>query len=313
MNFSDTTLVRLATPFTRAALFDQTALEQIVATAYDADALSLEGPYSPIFDQIILAISVSQVGMAEGTIRSPSGTTPTAFQLQVAGLGPLLPARVDALWRGSVIARGASPTGEIIAARTRFLVDDIDAEIVKDSGALPVDVDQLETERRKRFIAKLQGALAEPGLLTDMAFDRWLASVGADSVNDLIANHRGTLVPGTLGIRYAAPADTPATPRQLPIAAAVLIRDTGFSLGELLTHSKLVREQLQERGIDVPYDRTLPARNPFLVVWLVPTAVFDDSAWPGAGADPAALRASRRQNASQWLAAEGIAIAAIDT
>ncbi|AIE86488.1 hypothetical protein [Fimbriimonas ginsengisoli] len=311
MNFVDATLIRIADPATRAAVFDQAALEQMAQAAYDADALALQGPYTAIFDQVTLGMSISTVGILEGTIRNQSGGMATDIHLQVAGLGPLLPARVDALWKGSVVARTMPSDGHITTVKVRFSVDDIDAEIVKDLGALPPDPADLETERRTRLIAEMRGAMAQPALLTDAAFDNWLSSIGASSVSDLVAHGKGSILPSVLQLQFSAPPDVAASPRQLPVAAAILIRDIGFSVAELLMQSKMLREQLSDRGIDVPKDRSLPAKNPFLVVWIVPITVFDDPSWPGAGGNQDALRADRRQKAGAWLGPEGIAIAGV--
>jgi len=293
-------------------VFDQTALEQMAQAAYDADALGLEGPFNAIFDQVDLGLSINTVGMLEGTIRNPSGGAATEIRLQVAGLGPLLPVRVDALWRGSVVARTVPADSQITSVKLRFTLDDIDAEIIADLGALPADPADLETERRTRLVTKMRAAMAQPALLSDAAFDNWLSSIGAVSVSDLIENKRGSVEPSVMQLQFAPPSEVAASPKQLPIAAAILIRDQGFSISQLLSDSKMVREALAEKGIDVPRDRSLPAKKPFLVVWIVPISTFDDDDWPGIGGNPAARRLDRRQKAAAWLGPEGIAIAGVN-
>ena len=54
MNFVDSTLVRLATPATRRAVFDDVALRQLAEAAYDSDALALDGPFDAVFDEFSL-------------------------------------------------------------------------------------------------------------------------------------------------------------------------------------------------------------------------------------------------------------------
>jgi len=313
VDFVDATLIRIGDPATRAAVFDQTTLEQMAQAAYDADALGLEGPFNAVFDQVTLGMSIATVGVLEGMIRNQSGGPATELHLQVAGLGPLLPARVDVLWRGSVVARTVPANSPITSVKLRFVVDDIDKEIIDDLGALPDDPAVLETERRPRLLAKMRGAMAQPALLSDAAFDNWLSSVGASSVNDLIDNHRGSIEPSVMQLQFAPPFDGAATPRQLPIAAAILIRDgDGLSIADLLVESKMIREALSEKGIDVARDRSLPAKSPFLVLWVVPITVFDDSDWPGVGGNAAALRLDRRNKAAVWLGAEGIVIVGVE-
>ena len=312
MEFVDATLIRIANPATRAGVFDQASLEQMAQAAYDADALALEGPDSAVFDQVTLGMSIHPIGMLEGTIRSQGGGPASELQIQIAGLGPLLPTRVDALWRGSVVARTVPPSGRITSVQVRLGTGDIDAEIVDDLGALPADPAALEAERRGRLLTKMRGAMAQPALLSDAAFDNWLGGIGATSVSDLLVNHRGSLVPGVVQVQFSPPADVAASPRQLPIAAAILIRDEELSISALIAESKMVRETLMDRWVEIPKDRALPAKNPFLVVWVVPITVFDDTDWPGAGANQAAIRADRRQRASLWLGPEGIAIAGVE-
>jgi hypothetical protein len=311
VDFIDTTLIRIADPATRAGIFDQSTLEQMAAAAYDTSSLILQGPYSAIFDKFQLGLSVNSVGLLEGVFRMP-GTTPGGdIQLQISGLGPLLPMRGDALWVGSIVARTVPLNSRITSVRVRFALDDIDAAILRDLGALPGDAATLEVERRKRFLAAMRGAMVQPELMTDAALNDLLARAGASSVGDLMTNHREQIASGVLQIGFSQGSDQAPSPAPLPIAAAILIRDISVSIAQLLMESKLLREQLTDRGITVPSNSALPARNPFLVVWLVPIAMFDDAAWPGVGADPNALRSDRRRKAATWLAPEGIVVAGV--
>jgi hypothetical protein len=311
VNFIDTALIRIADPATRAAVFDQPTLEAMAAAAYDSGALLLGGPYSAVFDRFELGLSVSSLGSVEGVFRMPGGVSTGEIQLQLGGLGPLLPMRSDALWVGSIIARTTPLNSRIKSVRASFSIDDIDAAIRADLGALPADPAALEAERRKRLIATMKAAMSQPDLLTDDAFNEWLGRIGATSVSDLLTNHRNVLSSGVLQVGFSPAADAVAAPAPLPIAATVLIRDQGVSIAQLLFESKMLREQLTERGVVVPAKSSLPALNPFLAVWLLPITVFDDAAWPGAGADQDALRADRRRKAAAWLAPEGIVIAAV--
>ena len=311
MEFVDAALIKIADSATRATVFDQTALEQMAAAAYDSTALALQGPYSAVFDQLELGVAISSLGSVEGNFRLPGNPTGGDLHLQFAGLGTLLPMRADALWTGSIVARTTPMQSRIATVRIRFALEDIDAAIRKDLGALPADAAALEAERRKRLLAEMRAAMSEPTLLTDAAFDAWLAGIGAENVSDLLVYHRGTLASGVLQIGFTPPAGGAPVPTTLPIAAAIMIRDKSASVAQLLMESKMLREQLSERGIAVPAVSGLPARNPFLVVWLVPIAMFDDAAWPGLGGNQNAQRTSRRNNAAAWLGPEGIVIAAL--
>lgn len=314
MNFVDTTLIKLTDPATRGVVFDQDTLAQMAAAAYDAAALSIAGPYAAVFDEIGFGLSIAPLGSVEGTLRNEAGMPTANVQLQVGGMGPFLPARVDALWHGSIVAQTVPVDSRITGVGAQFATADIDAGIVKSAGSLPTDPAALEAARRAAVMAGLKAAMKQPDLLTDDAFDAWLAQLGVASVGELVVDQRGGALPGVVQVRMSAPpAAGRATPRSLPVVVAILIRDAGFSVAELLMESKMLREQLVARGVDIVRNPSLPARHPFLVLWAVPASSFDDAGWPGTGASAAALRQSRRQQASTWLGAEGIAIAAVDT
>jgi hypothetical protein len=313
VDFIDAALIRLADPSSRANVFDEAALEHMAQAAYDAGALAISGPYSAVFDKLTLGLSAAPLSVVEGVIRNQNGVPTFDVQIQVGGMGPLLPSRVDALWQGSIVVRSVPADSHIDSVQPTFAVADIDAEIVEDLGGLPVDPLALEAERRTRLVAQMKDAMAQPDLLTDESFGAWMAEIGVSSVGELIAGRRGTLAPGVLQVRFSGPGPgAPATPRALPIVAAILIRDAGFSVAQLLMESKMLRDQLTEQGVAVPTTGSLPALHPFLVVWVVPLTVFDDTAWPGSGATAEALRTSRRANASVWLGTEGIAIAGVE-
>jgi hypothetical protein len=98
----------------------------------------------------------------------------------------------------------------------------------------------------------------------------------------------------------------------LRITAAVFIRDINFSLATLLAESRLARTHAEELGLDVPAPDDVRRRHRIVAVWVVPIAAFDDTGWPGGGGgNPAQQRAARFARAGQWLAAEGIGLAAV--
>jgi hypothetical protein len=113
-------------------------------------------------------------------------------------------------------------------------------------------------------------------------------------------------------VTFAAPQPVSQATRPLPIAAALLIRDAAsLSIAQLLADSKSVRERLTPYGVERPPEPTLRLREPLLVVWIVPEALFDDADWPGGGGGaPAQRRALRRAAAGAWLAREGIGLVA---
>jgi len=316
MNFVDATLLRLATPAERNSLFDDDALAQLVATAYDADALAIEGPYQPHFDDLRLGPSIPPVATAEGAWQQQTNPTErTDVSVRVSGLAGAPTQRVDALWRGGIVAHMIPLDSTIDEARVGWPDPGlVDAEIIAADGSLPSNKTTLENKRRARLMDHLKAGLAEPEALTDERFDTLLASIGASTVSDLIERIQSSAAVGTVTITFSSPTAAQPTPKELPVAVAVLIRDAaGFSLADLLADSHALRERLDPLAVERPSDPTLRVRNRVVVAWVVPETIFDDDDWPGAADNlsPEAKRDARRAAAGQWLAAEGIGLVPI--
>src|SRR5262249_43815912 len=112
MNFVDKTLVRLADPATRAAVFDAASLEACLAAGYDTSAQPVAPPFQPVFDDLRLSRAVPPLTRVEGGWR-PLGDAMGA-RFDVAGGGPA--PRIEALWCGAIVARTSPATGRITAA-----------------------------------------------------------------------------------------------------------------------------------------------------------------------------------------------------
>ena len=309
MDYVDFTLIRMADPATRASLFDDETLEQMAAAAYGEEAATLTGPYQPVFQEMEIGLSIPSRSTIEGWWNS--GSTHNEGRFVVAGIGRDSSVRIDALWRGGIIARVTPPTGRITEEISEWPnPSGIDAEIIAALGALPTAPTALEKERRERFIARVRAVLHQPDALTDAVFDEWLGRLGAVSVSDLMTRFRGVVSTATLRIRYSDPTAPPPSPRQLPITAAVFLRDQPIALADIVSQSKLVREHLREAGVERARDADTSARAPILMVWMVPETVFDDDDWPGgASGTPAERRLLRRRAAAAWLGPQGIAFA----
>jgi hypothetical protein len=251
VNFEDATVVRLADPATRGALFDDASLEQICRAGYDAAALALEGPFGPVFDDLHLGFSDDPPATVDGAWSRAGGTDRTELQLRVHGLG-LAPARVDAVWRGAISAHATPPAGIVSAADTRW------------------------------------------------------GPAGSDG------GSAQRTVNGTVTLQFTSTGPATPVPVLLPLAALVLVRDVGVSIAQLLADSNAVRERLDATGLERTTPPGLPVSHPVVVVWVVPSAMFDDPDWPGgAGGQPDAERAARREAAGRWLADQGIGLAVV--
>ena len=112
MQVRDRSLLRLADEATRAAQFDQLALAQIVAGAYDVAGAAIDGPYTPVFDEFRLGVVEGSAQRGHGTLLDPAGAT-TRFDLHLEDPRRDALVECDALWRGSIVAR-ASPSSSTI-------------------------------------------------------------------------------------------------------------------------------------------------------------------------------------------------------
>jgi hypothetical protein len=246
MNYEDKTLVQLADSATRAAVFDQDSLAQVLSAAYDTELLSVEGPFRPVFDEFRLGIIAAHSGQLEGTWQQAGRAeiTEARFRLSGAGGGPVT--RVDAFWRGAVVANASPEEARIVSASTAW----------SNVGMTTTDFQDAVT------------------------------------------------------VAFSPPGNAPPEPVTFPLAAAILVRDAGFSIAQLLADTKLIQSQLEPLGLERPRDAKLRPRRAMPVVWVVPAAVFDDGDWPGGnpGMNDAALRAARRAEAGRWLVREGIAV-----
>jgi hypothetical protein len=312
MNFADTTIIRIADPSTRSAVFDQVALEQLLRAAYTVD-LNLGGPYSAAFDEFQIGVPIPRSGTAQGFWSGLGGADPREIRVELVGIGADTSLRADALWRGSIVARLSPVTDHIASIQTAWpTAAGIDAEIAAALGALPADPLVLEHERRVRYLARLRGALAQPDVMTETALDRWLREAGANTVGDLIERLNGSAAFGATRVTYSLTAAPPPSPHSMPVAVALIVRDVGFSLADLLLESKQVRDRLEPIAA-ITGSQPLAPRNSLVVAWIVPSAVFDDTAWPTL-TNPAAAadqRRERRQLAGTWLAREGIGLIVI--
>jgi hypothetical protein len=310
LDYVDYTVVRLADDRQRASLFDQRGLEQIARAAYDADAMSLGPPYSAVFDELFVGLSLPVRTRADAAWGPSTGGDRCQGSVTLLGIGGVSAVRVDALWRGSVVATAASPLAHIERVLTSWPdPGSIDAEIAKALGSLPADPARLETERRAHLLARLRVGFAQPDALTDAVFDSWLAEIGARSAGDVVERYVNQLLSGTLQLGFSA-APTATAPRALPISAAILVRDQPVHVAQLLAESKLVADQLEDLGIERAQPSDAARAQAVVIVWMIPEQTFDDAGWPGGetATTADARRQLRRETAGRWLAREGIGL-----
>jgi hypothetical protein len=302
LDFVDQTLIRLAAANTRAAVFDQRALEHLVAAGYDATGLGVTGPYQPVFEDFRLGLSLMASPRVDGTWQRTGNSEVTEVRAMLNGWGGD-PIRVDGLWRGSIIARAALAESRINKVEGNWAdlnLETLDDEIAADLGALPSQP-QLEQERRGRLLARLRNGLAHPAVVTDATISDWLDDHGAESVGGLLAQSQGQLATAGMTVTYDPPPAGQPLPRPLPVTVALLIRNVGISVAELLSLSHRIREQLAWGGAERP-NSPAGRRQAILIGWVLPQSLLADTDWPGADSD------ARRDAASAWLGPEGIAL-----
>jgi hypothetical protein len=311
MDFIDSVLVRLADPAERTALFTADAMAAIATAAYDMDAMVVQPPFNPVFDQFEIGTFVAPAAVFDGFWNPQGAAQRTEVRVRAEGLAPASVVRVDAVWRGSIIARTVPMDSHITSVNMSWASLDIDAQIVADLGALPTDPGVLESERRARLLAQIHAGLDQPAAFSDEYLGAWLMSAGATTVGDLLARYQQVEQPGGLTVSFSPPSATPPAPKALPFSGAILIRKEGFSLAQLLMESKLVRDQLQGLGFEAPPASGVKRRNPVVIVWIVRGDTFDDDGWPGGNDTMTAAQKNhaRRLRAAEWLAREGIGLA----
>ena len=289
-------------------------MQHILSAGYDSEAMPIEGPFTPVFERLSLAMSVRSRTLIEGHWGEVSDPNRNQVSLQVDALDVSAAVRVDALWQGSIVAGASSARSRIESLTATWPgTSGIDAEIILALGSLPAAENELEAERRQRLLARWRAAALQPDALSDAFFDEWLASIGAVSVSELMVRLPGLVAAGPMQLGFSAPTETPAARRPLPISAAILVRDQPLDLSGLLADSRVVRDTLDALGAMRPPDAAGASRARLIVVWIIPGSVFDDPDWPGGNAAESAENnnALRLATARRWLAREAIALLAL--
>jgi hypothetical protein len=307
MDFVDTTIVALAGESTRAGVFDSESLEAVLEAAYDVDAMGpIAGTLTPLFDELEVGYAAPQPGTLEGAwhpVAEPAQRNEARFQL--SGLPGEEALRVDAMWRGSILARYAEAQDQIVDVSVAWPDKEaVDAAVAAANGGLLPTGATLELGRKTALLDQIRASLADPTAFTEDRLDAVRRTVGAGSIGGLLDRLRDP-ERAVAQIVFPDPAPVATIRRPLPVAVALLIRDAPFSVAELLSQSKVVRARLMSLGAGLPKDDALRQRQRLTVAWVVPASMFTDTDWPGADDD------ERRANAAKWLSREGIGLVAV--
>jgi hypothetical protein len=307
MDFVDTTIVALADESTRAGVFDAESLGALLEATYDVDAMGpLQGTLTPLFDDLEIGYSAPRPGTLEGAwhpVAEPAERNEARFQ--ISGMPGADALRVDALWRGSILARYAEAQDRIVDVSVAWPdKTSVDADVAAaNGGSLPSGA-ALEQGRKTALIQQIRGSLADPAAFTEDSLDAVRRTVGAASIGGLLDRLRDP-ERGVAQIVFPDPAPVATTRRPLPVAVALLVRNAPISVAQLLWDSKAVRDRLMSLGAGLPKNDALRQRQRLTIGWVVPASVFSDTGWPGQDDD------ERRANAAKWLIREGIGLVAV--
>jgi hypothetical protein len=307
VNFEDTTVVLLADEGTRASVFDQDALEQLLACAYDPDTMGpFQGTYEPLFDDFEVGFTPPSLALVDGSWSTAGGADRTEARFQVSGLATDAP-RVDALWRGAILARFADTGEEILDARIAWpSKGEIDAAVAAAHGGTLPSGGALETARRDELLASLRKQFDDttpPFALDEDGIKALVGAAGASSVGNFLQNAQAPeFATAVMALTFDQPALVAATRRPLPVTVALLVRDAPLDVAGLLQETTRVRERLAGIGVERPHSNGSRPRAPIVVAWVVPDTVFTDGDWPGIDAG------DRRARAGAWMARQGIGL-----
>lgn len=288
LNFVDRVLIALAVESSRATVFSEEALRNVVKAGYGLDDTAISGVPTARF-------STFSLGGFELDAKQP--TWPELLATD----------RVDALWRGSVQVSSSFPRAVVQEVELSTLsLATLDADVATANGGVMPAGDALELARRVALRNRLATLAAHPEATGNGSIDELLARAGVTTLAELLSAP-GVASLSQLRIAFSPPIGGEAfTLFDFPVAVAVLIRDpseTGFHLATLVSAARRVQQEMRRAGFEPKPGAGAVGQGKALVAVVVPETWFDDTAWPGGTA------AQRLANAGAWMAREGMALA----
>ncbi len=302
MDFEDQVISRACDDFAGSGILADTGLRNAIISSYDLNGQAPAGPFTYGYEEL----TTGGFGFTEAEIRGQGSDRHSRIRISDdAGA----PARIDLLWRGKIRASAAYPLARVdVESMAAVGIGGLDADI---PGTPPTDPAALETARRAALLARFKAVANDPAALDDSAIQQLLRDSEAGSVSDLMALDGGAARFSELVLSLTEiPGSSTARAQDFPMACAILIRDVSKpenTLSALLQATRAVLARLDQAGFAPRAAEDLPAGRA-CAVWTVDAAWFDQTGWPGTGANPTALRNSRITRASAWLARQGIAL-----
>lgn len=291
MNFADRALIALSDGATRATVFAQAALTNILKAGYGLDESVLQGAAEPVFSAFSFGGFDPEPEKAADEKSAPER-------------------RIDALWRGAIRISGRFPKATVEAvAAAKLSLDGLDAQVAAANGGALPGGDALETARRAELQRRLEEVVTDPGAVPPAVIDSWLSTAGAATVAELLlADETSAAV--HLQLTFSPPIGGDAFAQMdFPVAVAVMVRDPAdpdTSLTGVVAAARWVQAAMRRAGFEPKRPSEGAGFGRPVTALVVPDRWFDDADWPGADKD------ARIASAGAWMAREGVALVPVD-
>ncbi|MCW9032410.1 MAG: hypothetical protein OQK58_13035 [Gammaproteobacteria bacterium] len=313
MDFVDKVFIKLSDDSERSAVLNESALKNILSTAYDVDRLPVSGPYAAVYEEFVFGYADLAVSHGEGKLSNYNNNEYTDIAFKLSDVSVNDNVYSDVLWRGSVIAHSAPVDAFIEQVKFGWKnLSRIDANIISSLGSLPADTTTLEAHRKSHLISLLKENTDNPAIITDLFVDDFLQQHEVNSVTRLLEKSSET-IPASVSVKYSDKPSLPATSQIYPVSVLFLICEDGFSIRDKLVKTKLLLKRMDVTGIERAEEKNLYPKKSLIVVWLVNESIFDDKDWPGgsSGMNATELRQARKEHAVKWLEKEGVSLITI--
>lgn len=316
MEFSDRLLNRLAHPDLRANLLGDSESEKILDAAYatsTSDKLNVSAPFTPDFEQFKIGHLLQPQAEIHGTwapLSNPAESTQASFNgtLPSSTTSHLA---IDALWLGSITSTVEITSGNISkVSTTPIQLSGLDDEIISSQGSLPSDPQLLETARFQALTNLLASSVNQGNAIDAHTTSAFLKQNKAASVAELLGKQKALSHLG-LTIQFQETGAGTQTTKTFPVCVALKCLENITPLRETISNAKLIQATLANAFPQQGIPEAAPL-HPVVVAIICPETIFSDADWhstPGTPNDQ--LIPNRIDLASQWLAAEGIALLTI--
>lgn len=294
MRFTDRTILRLADPGERAALFTTAVGAGLLSAAYVFDEVAVGDVTAVTVRSVTLAPLVYPTRRLAATARDAATTTHWGI---TADLPPVPVAAGDAVVEVDVTASVRGVVSDVVKAAATGLspladLGALDALIVAADGTLPADPAVLATRRYEELV----GAIA--GRFTDTpraGVEATLKARGLTELGPLLSYLSAPNDVQRLALTIVSDSTAPATDRSYRLRALVHIaEDLTTGLASALSAIAAARAALAAGADPLPAPAGMSPRLGYPALLVVPEAGLDDAELPfPTGPPPAGPNAQR--------------------